>query len=215
MLTAIHDFLNITINGYHLGDVFWNLTLILLSYYLFFALGYIVKNVKSKIKHLYFWLVFFVFYLFLPNTLYLVTDVRHLLDYCPRNSYLDMCLNGAWIIFFFFIYALIGWLTFYHLMEKMFTLLKEQYNIYVANFFRYFSLIIMPLAVLLGLVNRLNSWQMFSHPAQVLHTVASYFTEWRYLQQWLSIIIITMLMYALTYIFLKQLAAPTKSRKKL
>lgn len=215
MFSPIHNFLNLTINGYHLGDVFWNLTLVLLTYYLFFAAQYVIKKSKKTWRAWLFWPVFAVWYLFLPNTLYLVTDVRHLLDYCPRNSYLDVCLHGTWMIFFFFIYALIGWLTFYHLMEKMFDLLKTNYGKIVAKIFRHFSLIIMPLAIMLGLVNRLNSWQMFSHPTQVLRTIASYFTEWRYLQQWIGITIITMLMYALTYIFVKQFSAPPKSRKKL
>jgi uncharacterized membrane protein len=206
----LHDFLNTTINGYHLGDVFWNLTLVLLTYYLFFVLVYIVKKIKKPWRHLYFWLVFPAWYFFLPNTLYLVTDVRHLLDYCPRNSYLDVCLNGAWIIFFFFIYALVGWLTFYHLMEKMFQLLSREYNLKLARFFRHFSLIIMPLAVLIGLINRLNSWQIFTRPDIILHNIFTYFSQWRYMQQWLAIIIILYGMFYFTKLMIKQLPKNNK-----
>lgn len=201
----INNLLNLTINDYHLGDVFWNLTLVILTYYLFFALHYINKKTKKPWRHLYFWLVFPVWYFFLPNTLYLVTDVRHLLDYCPRNSYLDICLNGAWMIFFFFIYALIGWLTFYHLMEKMYDLLQNSYNKISAEIFRHFSLIIMPLAVLVGLLNRLNSWQIFTEPGIVAHNIFSYFSQWRYLQQWLIVLIIIYLMYYATKLMIKYL----------
>lgn len=205
MLASLHDFLNLTINGYHLGDVFWNLTLVLLTYYLFFASQYVIKKSKKTWRALLFWPIFTVWYLFLPNTLYLVTDVRHLLDYCPRNSYLDVCLHGAWMIFFFFIYALIGWLTFYHLMEKMFELLETNYGKIIAKIFRHFSLIIMPLAVLLGLLNRLNSWQIFTAPSVVAHNILAYFTQWRYLQQWLSIVLIVYLMYYATKLMIHYL----------
>ncbi|HOX97495.1 MAG TPA: DUF1361 domain-containing protein [bacterium] len=205
MLASLHDFLNLTINGYHLGDVFWNLTLVLLTYYLFFAVQYAIKKSKKTWRAWLFWPIFAVWYLFLPNTLYLVTDVRHLLDYCPRNSYLDVCLHGAWMIFFFFIYALIGWLTFYHLMEKMFELLETNYGKIIAKIFRHFSLIIMPLAVLLGLLNRLNSWQIFTAPSVVTHNILAYFTQWRYLQQWLSIVLIVYLMYYATKLMIHYL----------
>lgn len=201
----LHDFLNLTINGYHLGDVFWNLTLVLLTYYLFFAAQYVIKKSKKTWREWLFWPVFAVWYLFLPNTLYLVTDVRHLLDYCPRNSYLDVCLHGAWVIFFFFIYALIGWLTFYHLMEKMFELLKTNYGKIVAKIFRHFSLIIMPLATLVGLLNRLNSWQIFTTPGVVAHNILAYFTQWRYLQQWLSVVLLVYLMYYATKLMIHYL----------
>jgi uncharacterized membrane protein len=201
----LHNLLNLTINGYHLGDVFWNLTLIIFTYYLFFALLAIIKHSKKTWRQILFWPVFLVWYFFLPNTLYLVTDIRHLLDYCPRNSYLDICLNGTWMIFFFFIYALIGWLTFYHLMEQMYQLLKTSYHKLAATIFRHASLIIMPLAVLLGLLNRLNSWQVFTAPKMVLGNIATYFSQWHYTQTWIIMIIIVYLMYYATQLMIKYL----------
>lgn len=198
MLRIIYNLLNIKINRYSLGDVFWNLSLIIFAYYLFYTFKYLILQKKTKWRWPLLILVFMAWFAFLPNTLYLLTDIRHLLDYCPRNSYLDMCPQNSWMLFFFFAYAMIGWLSFFHMVNEMYKLLRKHYKRLISEIFLHFTLIIMPLGVLIGLINRFNSWDLINAPGHVLHTVAVYFSDWLYFKQWLVYILVCYLLFYLT-----------------
>src|SRR6056297_3703612 len=134
MIEYIYNLLNYKINHYSIGDIFWNLSLIIFTYYLFYTFKYLLFQKDNKLKSFLLILVFIAWYTFLPNTLYLLTDIRHLLDYCPRNSYLDMCAQNSWMLFVFFAYAMIGWLTFYHLTTKMLNLINKYINKHLGTF---------------------------------------------------------------------------------
>ena len=198
MIENLYHFLNVKINHYSLGDVFWNISLIIFTYYIFYTFKYLLLQKRKKWQKFLLAPVFLIYFIFLPNTLYLLTDIRHLLDYCPRNSYLDMCPQNSWMLFFFFTYAIIGWLSFFHLTNEMYKLIKKYYKTVFAHFFLHFTLIIMPLGVLIGLINRFNSWDLIDNPMHVLRTISQYFTDWDYLKQWLIFVICTYIIFYLT-----------------
>ncbi len=205
MIEYIYNLLNYKINHYSIGDIFWNLSLIIFTYYLFYTFKYLLFQKDNKLKSFLLILVFIAWYTFLPNTLYLLTDIRHLLDYCPRNSYLDMCAQNSWMLFVFFAYAMIGWLTFYHLTTKMLNLINKYINKHLGTFFLHFTLIIMPLGVLIGLIHRFNTWNLIHRPSHILTTLKLYFVDPIYLQQWIIYVICTYFLFYLSKYFIKDL----------
>ena len=105
---------SLAINQYQLITVVWNIFLALLplAFYMFLKsywrrTGLIKFKQKTVAAALFiFWLLFF------PNTAYIITDIRHLLNYCPFDSPNKVCADNAWMIIFFFTYASFGWVSF-------------------------------------------------------------------------------------------------------
>jgi len=196
----LFTFLNsIKINDYSIGDVFWNFTLIIFAYYIFYTFKYLLIKKDSKWQYILLIILFAIWFFLLPNTLYLITDIRHLLDYCPRNSYLDMCPKNSWMLPFFFVYATIGWYTFYDLIKKMSNLFHQ--SIY-KQIIIHSSLILAPLGVVIGLINRVNSWDLLTNPSKIFHILFLYICDWTYFQQWISFTIASYILFYLSqYLF--------------
>lgn len=191
--------LNSKVNGYHIGDIFWNFTLIIFTYYIFYTFKYLTLKKTHSWQNIFLIILFIIWFFFLPNALYLITDIRHLMDYCPSNSYLDICPNNSWMLPFFFLYAIIGWYTFYDLLSKMANLFKK--NVY-KQLIIHSSLILAPLGVLIGLLNRVNSWNLITNPSKIFHVLYLYISDWLYIQQFLAYVISTYILFYLTkYLF--------------
>lgn len=162
-----------TINGYPLSFVFWNIFLAVIAVLI---ARYTVKLWRSgKI-----WLAFvssLLWLALLPNTAYLMTDARHVIGYCPLESYGKVCAENAWMSLFFFAYAAVGWPAFVLALRPLKNYVKERFSIKVANYFAALMCLITSLGVLLGLVNRFNSWELITRPFDVLRTASSYATE--------------------------------------
>ena len=76
------------IHGYPLLVIAWNLLLLLVPFGLVFYLKKIWRKRDLSKFTLYLITVGlgFLWLLFIPNAAYIITDVRHLLDYCPLGS---------------------------------------------------------------------------------------------------------------------------------
>jgi uncharacterized membrane protein len=154
------------VNGYGLYFVLWNIFLALLPCWAVFFLA----NYKPLQKNRLLFALIFLFWLaMLPNTAYLFFMVRHLVDYCTHYDQFRVCQTGSWVAFFFFAYALIGLPTFYYALSKMTKLVKR----------KWLPLPIIPLTsvgLLFGLYERFNSWDLITHPLQLIETAATFFT---------------------------------------
>ena len=192
--------LNLKINGYQLLGIPWNIFLAVIpcviAYYMAKAIGK-KKWKQLKGQQLAFILLFLIWLLMLPNTAYLFTIVRHLVDYCGDYDKWRVCADGSWLVMFFFTYALIGLPTFYYAIRKMGSIFEI---IFSKNSSKILPIITIPLTtvgVMFGLYSRFNSWDIFISPCGILRTAGTYFTE-KYLL--IDFIVFTICLYFIYYL---------------
>ncbi len=186
-------FWEVQINGYPVLVIFWNLFLAVVAvwqtYYLLLLFQKKNRNYFSIILISFFWL------LFTPNTTYLLTDARHIIGFCPPSEFANVCADNAWMTIFFFVFAAGGWLTFVWCLRPVRNLIRTLYGYTSALIFILAIIPLMALGVLLGLVNRWNSWEIFTDPLGILYTIFIYFTDLTYLQNWLIISVLFYILY--------------------
>jgi len=192
-------FFNIRINDYQLMTVFWNLLLCLIPFLLCLLLiAYFDRNGFKRSYHkMIAGLIFFVWLLFVPNTAYVMTDVRHLLNYCPYQTAFKVCDNNLWVILFFFSYSVIGWVTFYYALLQMRNFVVRTSGEMVAKLFILIIIPILALGVMLGLVNRWNSWEVFIYPTDFLSNLFQYISLKKYYINWAIFSIYFYLLYGI------------------
>lgn len=193
------EWINIlTIHDYPIVAIFWNIFLLIIPYYSVVLLIKYKKSTgfKKPIQKFFGIFMFFIWLMFIPNSAYIISDVRHLLDYCPAFSPLRVCSENAWMIIFFFTYASIGWVSMVYLVNQMKKFISELFNKKAANSFVFFIIPLISLGLLLGLVNRWNSWEIFIYPASLVNNIFWYFTDFFYFRNWL---IFTLFLYLLYY----------------
>lgn len=184
------------VNKYPVLAILWNVFLLVVPFFLCLLIYERYKKRSksfSMLEKAYLILLFFLWLIFIPNSAYIITDVRHLLDYCPNSPY-RICPNNAWMIMFFFIYASIGWVAFVFLLNQM----KDFIGQFYKKLTRFFIPIIIPLislGVLLGLVDRWNSWEVFTSPVNVLVAISEYVTNYIYFRNWIVFSIGLFLLY--------------------
>jgi uncharacterized membrane protein len=122
--------------------------------------------------------VLFLWLIFLPNSCYLFTELRHFLEEIDRQDLwfraqddpmakLELALRAM----VGFVYVTAGALTF-GLAIRPVRKLAEEIGIRTGPWSPVFF-ILMALGVYLGLVVRFNSWDLFSRPGEVLQTAFS------------------------------------------
>ena len=192
------DFLlfKLNVNGYPLVSVFWNLLLLAPSYY---SARYLTAlwdraNLRNLRHKLLFFIFFFVWLLFIPNSAYIISEVRHILDFCPDNFY-HICLSNAWIPIFFFVYGLIGWLAFAYLLGQMRELIIKIKGRTVADILILSIIPMVAAGVILGLMGRFNSWEIFVHPVKIANLQLNLFLTQEYLKNLFFYILFFYLLY--------------------
>src|SRR5680860_83225 len=188
---------NISINQYQLTTIFWNIFLALLPLVFYFLLRvYWLKTGLIKIKQKTLAIVLFIFWLLLfPNTAYIITDIRHLLNYCPIDSPNKVCLEGTWLITVFFTYSIFGWVSFYYLLRLMSDFINNLFKSLPTYLFAVLIIPLTSLGVLLGLLNRFNSWDVFFYPGSLLKVALVYFLDLSYFLNWFVFTVFLYLLY--------------------
>ena len=187
----------LAVNDYQLVTIVWNVFLVFLPLTFYLLLksywrrtGLIKLGQKTAAAVLFiFWLLFF------PNTAYIITDIRHLLNYCPLDSPNKVCAANAWMIMFFFTYSSFGWVAFYYLLKLMSNLANEIFRRLWPGLFAALVIPLSSLGILLGLLNRFNSWDIFLFPLWLLRVSAVYFSDINYFIDWLIFTIFLYLFY--------------------
>jgi len=137
----------------------------------FLALGFGYFFITSKntiVKYIFgiLWL------LFLPNTIYIFTDLEHLIDQWQLVSWsMRPLLIGEYLILEF-----IGLVTFFYALypfEKIILSWKhfKKHKIAILIIFNF----LIAFGMVLGRVERINSWQVFTDPLRVIHSTVHVF----------------------------------------
>jgi len=162
------------INHYPISFIIWNIALAIVAVIL---ANWAAKIFLSKKK----WFIklgaILVWLALLPNTAYLMTDARHIIDYCPPYSYGRVCLYNAWMTLFFFAYASVGWPTFVLALRPLKKAMTKYFNKTIGLIFMFGACLLSALGVLLGLVNRFNSWNLITNPLKVIKVALTYFSD--------------------------------------
>jgi len=179
------NILNITVNGYQIISIIWNLTLLIIPFFLAKLIEKLWQKAKIRSwqKKISSYFLFIIWLLFIPNTAYVITDVRHLLNFCPEN-YFRVCVENAWMILFFFTYALIGWLAFIYLLDQMREIIAKVKGRIVSCVFIWLIIPFISLGVMLGLINRWNSWEAFICPGMIGSDASFYLFNFTYFKNW-------------------------------
>lgn len=128
----------------------------------------LVILLKKNFPHFIKMILYVFWFLFLPNTIYLVTD----LQYFPKQ-FLDAfgIVQFILIVQYLFLTVLGIWTYFYALQPykeilKSWKIKEKGYNLFYAilNF-------IIAYAVILGKIERTESWDIFLNPAKVIHDI--------------------------------------------
>lgn len=170
----------------------WNL---LLAYFPLLIVVYLLdrfegENWKSfslgdKGTFIVFFIVWFFFY---PNAAYTFTDIRHLLNYCPPSTIKGhaVCIENAWMIAVFFVYAFAGIPSFVLALKKMTKLLKEVFQFRWLEHYPLFMLPLTAMGVLIGLIERWNTWDLLLTPQKIIYDSWLYITDDKRFVTWLT-----------------------------
>jgi len=168
--------LDLSINDYNLYSFVLNVFLALLPCWIVFRLKKATKGHRwptfKKGEKASFILIFLFWLAFFPNTAYLFTMPRHLVDYCTDYDLNRVCVEEAWMTTFFFGYAMVGVWTFVYALKAMSDLLGRVLGTIWRRRLPYALIPLTSLGVMLGLFARLNSWDVAFHPFKLLTDTA-------------------------------------------
>ena len=185
------------------GWIVWNLFLafipLILSFFLFLRRGKKRSTKQITSRSPIWWLVFIVYFTFLPNAPYLLTDIIHLLE-AIRGGY------SIWITTLIFIplhslAILLGWEAYVISLINQGHYLKQQ----GARKFIFASEIIThalcAIGIFLGRFRRFNSWDLVTKPDILLTATISDLTA----KKPLLVIFITFIILTILYWLTKQI----------
>ncbi len=142
--------------------MFLNVTLALIPF--------VFGGLMVKAKRIYIKSLFFVIWLaFVPNTIYIVTDIIHI----PQQWNQTMPIERPLLLFQYLVLEIIGLLSFIsavYLFEKLlFTLgRKKKKNKFLISHVIFVFNFIIGFGVVLGRIQKLNSWEIFSDAEKTL-----------------------------------------------
>jgi uncharacterized membrane protein len=192
---------SLSINKYNILTIFWNILLALIPCITVYYLTLTVKRKKwndFKGSEKVSFILIFLFWLFMfPNTAYLFTIVRHLVNYCEHYDKYRVCAEGTtWMVMFFFTYSAIGLPTFYYALKKMTDVFKLLFNQMSATVLPIIVIPLTAIGVMFGLFERFNSWDLLLNPLGILRTTFGYFTDANLL---INFLIFTISLYLIYY----------------
>lgn len=120
-------------------------------------LGWLVYNVKTKIIKVF---LFFAWLIFVPNTIYIFTDVLHLAKVINRFNLLADII----IVIQYTLFLIAGYLTFVYSVYPIDKVFKSPKIIIILNFIIGFGMV-------LGRVYRLNSWDFILALGKLLKAI--------------------------------------------
>jgi len=151
----------------------WNLFLaiipVVIAFIVFFGVRY--ERRKGRVHWLIWLPMLVVWFAFLPNSCYLITEWRHYLDnlmrdpdfyFAAKHNSVDFAVFVATSVFYI-CYSACGLVCFFLSIYPLDVLFKPPWIV------RPFVFFLCSLGVYLGLIDRFNSWQIVSHPNNILH----------------------------------------------
>ena len=159
---------------------------------------YLLSNYFKDIKNSAIWkqiCLFFCWLLFLPNALYMVTDLIHLRAFTNVPLWYDACLLfGA---------AFTGIMMAFISIRKAELFLSEKFNYKIIKFFVPLMLFMSSFGVYLGRFERWNSWDVLTNPVglgtNILSCIVSPLANYKV---WATTIIFTGI-FSMLYFFIR------------
>lgn len=190
---------DLNINQFEIIYFLWNIILLIVPYYI--CLLMIKYQRVTKLAAYYQKIIAllggFIWILFIPNAAYVMFDVRHLVTPCQLETYHQICPETAWYVLFFFAYAVIGWIAIVYLLRQMGNFLSSVFNKKYLIIYDYIMPPILSLGIMLGLLQRWNSWDIIIHPKAVISYIGLYIADPMYFLNWS---IVTALLYFLCWL---------------
>ena len=192
---------SLSINKYKVLAIFWNIFLamipVVVVYFLSLsAKGKQWKNLKKLDRSIFVFV--FLFWLFMfPNTAYLFTIVRHLVNYCHDFDKYRVCAEGTmWMPIFFYTYASIGIPTFYYSLKKMSQICGKLFTPLLSILLPIVVIPLTAIGVLFGLFERFNTWDLLTRPLLIVQAGFSYFMD---VNLFFNFLVFTISFYLLYY----------------
>lgn len=137
------------------------------------GLGFLFGILYLNSKHTYLKIPLFVlWFLFLPNTIYLVTDIQHYFPQILRTDWLGwILLTGQYL--FLILFGILSYFAGMIPMEKFFKRKKINNYSWVFLIFNF----AIAFAVVLGKIERTHSWYVFTQPLRVISDILDVFTK--------------------------------------
>jgi uncharacterized membrane protein len=175
------------------GFLIWNLFLAYIPYRITNYLGKAVSVISKFI----FWLVFFAWLLFIPNSFYIITDLFHLEEGRAAPQWYDLTL----IFSFAWNGIILGILSLYK-MEKI---IESKFNRRATLFFIYGIMWLNALGIYIGRYLRFNSWDVITNPLGLAADITYLCIHpFRNFMEWAMIFCFSFLM-TLIYLVLRKL----------
>lgn len=128
-------------------------------------LGLIFGLIFLRVRHFFIRGLFFILWiLFLPNTIYLVTD----LQYFPEQFAVLGFSNQAMLLAQYMIIFLLGIITFVAGLSPLEKILSKIKDKILVSLIIIFSNYLIAFAVVLGKIERISSWYVFTEPQNVI-----------------------------------------------
>lgn len=168
---------------------------------------YLLSNYFKDIRNSAIWkqgCLFFCWVLFLPNALYMVTDLIHLRAFTNVPLWYDACL--------LFAAAFTGIMMAFISIRKAELFLKGKFNYKIIKFFVPLMLFMSSFGVYLGRFERWNSWDIFINPvglgANILSCIVSPLANYKV---WATTIIFTGI-FSMLYFFICPVSTGTNKK---
>lgn len=182
---------------FNVGWMSWNLFLGLLA----IVFGWLAVRTKSKVLKVFYlslWL------LFVPNSLYILTDLKHLPDQLSRTyGWVQLIITGQ----FFFLIAggLISYIYSLFFFEKFISGLAKGMRFLVFPMIIVINFVI-SFGVILGRIMRTNSWYVFTEPNRVFQDVVEIVSSATYM----SYVIAFWILANIIYLSVRESLSPRK-----
>lgn len=182
------------VNDYGFFFILINLFLLTIPFLLAYILYFLIKTKnRSYYTLIGGFFIFLIWLLFLPNTAYVILDIRHLNDACFIEKY-QPCLENSYYLIFFFSYSIIGWIAFVYVLKQMRMVMKSILSEKKVNLLIYSLIPLVSLGAIMGLIDRLNSWEFFYKPLKIIRIAIGYFSDWEHFR---ILLIYTVCLYGL------------------
>lgn len=166
----------------------WNLFLALIPYFLSTSIH---NNFFEKGKKIQNTIYVIVWFLFIPNTFYILTDFTHLHFKNTFQFGLDLLIISS----FSFVGFYIGWLS----LHQMHQVTVAKYGTKAGNFFIINLSFLSAFGIYLGRVLRFNSWDIISKPLELVYKSIYALFSFETILYTLQLGIIILISYVLFY----------------
>ncbi len=182
----------------------WNLLLAIIPCILVYELSHWVRGrtwqKSAPSARITFIAAFLFWFFFFPNTAYLFTLVRHLVDHCTDYNIHRVCFEEAWKVPLFLFYALMGLPTFVYSLRMMQRVFSQWFG--SGRFLPFFIIPLTALGILFGLFERFNTWDIVTHPLTLVEKTLSYLTQpWSLLDFFVYIFVLSAIYYGTLYLW--------------